>query len=150
MKEYVCNICGKVYYDVDSYFNCVNNCCKEVKENAKQKRLEEINAALNKVKQAKAYYEEQLALFKTKYPEEYDYNFGTERTTCVKDNDDVDDWLAEFCGEENPKGITISVENGNNGKPTIKANGKQVSDEFVKDLFSDPEMQYIGKMIGLI
>lgn len=147
MKEYVCNICGKVYYDVDSYFNCVSNCCKEVKENAKQKRLEEINAALNKVKQAKAYYEEQLALFKAKYPEEYDYNFGTAQTVYTED-DDANDWLAEF--DKIPKGITISVENDEKGKPTIKANGKTVSEEFTKDLFSDPEMQFIWKMLGLM
>ena len=147
MKEYVCNICGKVYYDVDSYFNCVSNCCKEVKESAKQKRLEEINAALNKVKQAKAYYEEQLDLFKTKHPEEYNYNFGTVQSSDAED-DDSNDWLAEF--DKVPKGITISVENDGKGKPTIKANGKAVSDEFTKDLFNDPEMQFIGKMLGLI
>ena len=141
MKEYVCNICGKVYYDVDSYFDCVSNCRKSLKAEEKQKRLEEINAALNKVKQAKAYYEEQLALFKTKYPEEYDFNFGTTQE---------DDWLADFTKDESPNRIMLSCESDGKGRPVLKANGRQVSDEFVKDLFDDPEMKYIGKMLGLI
>ena len=89
--KFVCSICGEEYNSLDKYLECVSKCVAEVKDmrkaEEKQKRLEEVNSALSKVKAAKAYYEEQLALFKEKYPEEYDMNFGVKNAYKNSDND---------------------------------------------------------------
>lgn len=76
MKNYICGICGKEHIELDSYLKCVAKCGEVIKEEENKKRMNEINAAINRVKQAKVYYEEQLASFKEKYPEEYELNFG--------------------------------------------------------------------------
>ena len=77
-EKYVCGICGKSYTDLDEYLDCVSKCGEKFKKERENKRLEEINAAINGVKQAKIYYEQKLKEFKEKYPEEYDMNFGSE------------------------------------------------------------------------
>ena len=112
MKEYVCGICGTSYYDLDSYMKCVTKCGSELKAQKeaeeKQKRMEEVNAALNKVKQAKAYYEEQMALFEEKYPEEYKMNFGARDTERNALEDDLGDWLADLSSDKKPSITTVS------------------------------------------
>ena len=104
MVDYTCGICGTQYTKLDNYVKCVTKCGAELKavreEEAKKKRLEEINMALNKVKQAKSYYEEQLALFAEKYPEEYMLNFGIKDIEKNANDDLWEDpesiWLANF------------------------------------------------------
>ena len=80
---YKCAICGNEYNGLDEYMECVKQCGAKLKEKEEaektQKRMEEINAALNRVKQAKTYFENQLAQFKEKYPVEYDLNFGDKK-----------------------------------------------------------------------
>ena len=148
MKNYTCAICGMEHFTLDGYLACVSKCGEELKKQKENKRLEEVNAALNRVKQAKDYYEKQLVEFKEKYPEEYKLNFGTkdtEKCNCKHksaNNDGLDNWLDDI--------TTISCEINEKGKPVIKTNGKEVTNEFVKDLFNDPELKYVGKLLGLI
>ena len=150
MKEYVCGICGTSYYDLDSYMKCVTKCGSELKAQKeaeeKQKRMEEVNAALNKVKQAKAYYEEQMALFEEKYPEEYKMNFGARDTERNALEDDLGDWLADLSSDKKPSITTVSYEDNGKDKPTIKVNGK-ITD---KNLADDPETRWIARMLGLV
>ena len=68
---YTCEICKREYDSVWEYAACVSKCSEKLKKKEEAKRLEEANAALNKVKQAKAHYQEQLDNFKKKYPTEY-------------------------------------------------------------------------------
>ena len=150
MKSYVCGICGTEHFDMDSYAKCVTTCTAETKAKleaeAKQKRMEEVNAALNKVKQAKAYYEEQLALFETKYPEEYKMNFGARNTDKAK-HDELNAWLEEFTSDKKPLMTTVSYEDKGDGKPTIKVNGEKITD---KNLVNDPQTRWIAEMLGLV
>ena len=148
MSEFVCGICGKGYYDVESYMKCVSKCGAELKAKKeaeeKQKRMEEVNAALNKVKQAKAYYEEQLALFETKYPEEYKMNFGVRDTE--KNANEKNDW-DEFVSKLENIGTTVSYLDKGDGNPTIKVNGEKIT---AKNLANDPETRWIAEMLGLV
>lgn len=150
MNEFVCGICGTGYYDVDSYMKCVSKCGAELKAQKeaeeRQKRMEEVNAALNKVKQAKAYYEEQLKLFEVKYPEEYAMNFGVRDTEKnANEKDAWDEFLTKQ--ERKPSMTTVSYEDKGDGKPTIKVNGKKVTN---KNLANDPETRWIAEMLGLV
>ena len=145
MKNYTCAICGKEYSDLDAYLSCVYKCGETLRANKRaeeeKKRLEEINAALNRVKEAKKYFEEQLADFEKKYPVEYKMNFGakdTEECKCNCTNTEKDN---------RPTVYTLSY-NGKD-KPVFKVNGQEKSNEFVNDLLSDPDMKYIGELLGL-
>lgn len=90
-EKYVCDLCGTTHYDLDEYVNCVTKCGKKMKELEKekiaQKRLEEVNAAIIDVKQAKELYEQKLKEFKEKFPKEYELNFATEGVSCDSCND---------------------------------------------------------------
>lgn len=149
MKKYVCGICEKGYEDLEEYLKCVSSCGETLKANKKKeeekKRLEEINAALNRIKQAKAYYEEQLDKFKEKYPEEYELNFGKAECVCPSD-------CKGF--EENTKSETIelSYKDDGKGKPKMKAkiNGKDIGTDTLDKLFDDPETKYIAKLLGIL
>ena len=99
MKEkYVCDLCGKTHYELDGYVKCVVECGEKLKkleeEEKNKKYLEEVNAAINGVKQAKAYYEQKLNEFKEKYPAEYELNF-MENVSC--DNCGMFNCLEKCC-----------------------------------------------------
>lgn len=147
-KNYVCGICGKEYEDLNDYLSCVAKCGETVKAEQKAKeekeRLEKLNAALNGVKQAKKYYEEQLAKFEAEYPEEYKLNFGGHTCKCSKPKDTKSDIKTET--------IELSYEDNGKDKPkmTAKVNGKDVDNKTLENLFDDPDCRYIAKMLGLI
>ena len=128
--KFVCSVCGKEYNNLDSYLECVSECVSEVKAmreaEEQQKRLEEVNAALNRIKAVKKNYEKLLDDFEKKYPEEYKMNFWEEDTDCKCD-----------CKEDNYV------------KPIIKGkvNGKEVSPE---TLFSDPDVKYLAQLLGIL
>ena len=89
---FVCDICGRTITGLDEYVTHVTECSKIVKAKLKaeqdKKYLEEVNAAINKVKAAKDYYDTCLKEFKEKYPKEYEMNFGktTEKLSKTKPN----------------------------------------------------------------
>ena len=143
MKNYTCAICGKQHDSLEAYLSCVNKCGEKLKrkeeEKAKQKRLEEINAALNRVKEAKKYFEEQLADFEKKYPEEYKINFGKENKECKCHCKDTK--------EDEPSVYTFSYEDNGKDKPIIKANGKEVS---LETLLSDPDAKYLVELLEIL
>lgn len=147
-KNYVCGICGKEYFDLDAYMKCVSKCGENakatLKAEAEKARLEKLNADLNKVKEAKKYYEEQLAWFKSEYPEEYKFNFGGHTCKCSKSKDTKSDIKTET--------IELSYEDNGKDKPkmTAKVNGKDVDNKTLENLFDDPDCRYIAKMLGLI
>lgn len=129
-EKYVCGFCGKTHYDLDEYMNCVLSCgekLKKLKKEEKEKKyLEEMNADLNGVKQAKAYYEQKLNEFKEKYPEEYELNFGSENT-CICPSD---------C-----KGYKGDAENTEDNTE---------DDNYVSSLFTYPESIYLAKLLGIL
>lgn len=149
MKKYVCGICGAEYDDLNSYLECVSKCGETIKAELKAKeekeRLEKVNAELNKVKQAKAYFEEVAAKFKEEYPEEYELNFGKSECDCPHD-----------CKGNKPEGktetIELSYEDDGKGKPkmTAKVNGKEIDNKALESLLDDPDTKYIAKMLGII
>lgn len=128
-EKYVCGICGTAYSDLDDYLNCVSKCGEKLKEN---KHLEEVNAALNGVKQAKNYYEQKLDEFKQKYPKEYAVNFGTGSDKKITS-----------------KSVEVSYENNGKDKPKMsaKVDGKEKD---IKTLLNDPETKFIAQLLGLI
>lgn len=141
MNNFVCGICGSKHTDLDSYLKCVSKCVETMKTAQKaeeeKKRLEEINAALNRIKQAKAYYEEQLDKFKEKYPEEYELNFGDKKRVE---------------SEKSSSTMEFSYENNGKDKPkmTAKVNGKDIGTDTLAKLFDDPETKYIAKLLGIL
>lgn len=105
MNKYICSICGKGYNDLSLYLNCVRDCGYELEKKLKKEKeeaakreaeskkcAEEVNAALNGIKQAKAYYEQKLNEFKEKYPEEYVMNFGNDELNDVYGNRHDEDY----------------------------------------------------------
>ena len=141
-KRYTCGICGAVHIGLDDYLKCVSTCGaklqKEKEEAEKKKRMEELNASLNRVKQAKAYFEQQLKEFENKYPEEYKLNFGN--CTCDS-HKNCDDYIQK---------IEVKVVDDGEGKPKVdaKVNGKK--DKNLEKLFADPDAKYIAKMLGIL
>lgn len=154
-KEYVCSICGNDYNDLDVYLKCVSTCGAKLKKEQEEakKRAEELNAALNRVKQAKTYYEQQLKDFKERYPEEYKLNFsdnnckGTCSGTCsCGNNDDLNK------NQKEPlEYLTFTYTDDGKGNPKMSAsiNGEKVDSNTISNLFNDPEMNHIAKMLGL-
>lgn len=150
-KKFVCSICGKEHFTLDAYMNCVSKCGENAKAvqkaEAEKERLVKMNAALNRVKEAKKYFEEQLAKFEKEYPAEYKLNFG-EKDTCK------DDCKCSSKPKTNTKSekIELAYEADKNGKAkmTAKVNGKDVSDEALADLLADPETRFIAQLLGLV
>jgi DNA repair exonuclease SbcCD ATPase subunit len=172
-NKYVCSICGKTHYDLEEYVDCVTRCSEKLKEyeekEKEQKRLQEMNAALNKVKQAKEYYEQQLNEFEEKYPEEYKLNFAKEYDTQDCDNecgDSVGDDKCDKCDvcdgkclyetkdedAEKPDFFEFLYKDEGNGKPEMSAkiNGKKVSDDAIQKLFKDPDTKYLAQLLGIL
>lgn len=150
MKNYVCGICGTEHFNLDAYMKCVSKCGETLKAEQKAKedleRLEKMNAALNRVKEAKKYFEEQLAKFEKEYPSEYQLNFGEKHKypNLIKSN---------LVGYGRAGDAEFTYEQKGNGKPkiTAKINGKEVDNEELKnDLLKNPETKYIAEMLGLI
>ena len=153
MKNYVCGICKKQHDSLDAYMECVSKCGEtlkaEQKAEAEKERLAKLNADLNKIKEAKKYYDGLLENFKEEYPEEYKLNFG-EKHNCSKgtckcsDNKSKPDVKTET--------IELSYKDNGKDKPKMsaKVNGKDVTDESLAALFDDPDCRYIAKMLGLI
>lgn len=145
---YKCSICGNEYKSLDDYMKCVASCGAKLKEKEEaektQKRMEEINAALNRVKEAKKYFEDQLDQFKEKYPEEYDLNFGSPKKK--KFSNDSEKVKKE---NYNPEMVSVSYEKKNNDEPDIHArvNGKDVE---LDELFSDPDVKHLAKLLGIL
>ena len=145
---YKCAICGNEYNGLDEYMECVKQCGAKLKEKEEaektQKRMEEINAALNRVKQAKTYFENQLAQFKEKYPVEYDLNFGDKKKK-------VDTDKSEKVKKENynPESVSISYKKKNDEDPDIhaKVNGKDVA---LEELLSDPDVKHLAEVLGFL
>lgn len=163
-NKYVCSICGKTHYDLGEYVDCVTRCSEQLKKVQKdaeeKKRLEELNAALNRVKQAQVYFEQQLNEFKEKYPREYELNFvenyndscncdsNSTCSKCYKDGSKTEAFNASDLFQT----IEVEVKDDGKGNPTIdaKINGEKVKDEQLKNLLDDPETQFIAKMLGLL
>lgn len=148
MKNYVCGICGKKYESLDYYLACVAKCGEklkaEQKAEAEKERLEKVNAALNRIKEAKKYWEDQLDKFKEEYPEEYELNFGK------KDNYDdkiIKPGKTAGLGRIGNAELTYAKNGNDKPKITAKVNGKDVSAE---KLFEDPDCRYIAKLLGLV
>ena len=145
-KNYICAICKKQHDSLDAYLTCVSKCGEKIKAEqkaeAEKERLAKINADLNKIKEAKKHYEEQLAKFEKEYPAEYKLNFGDVKGVCPSDCKGV-------ASDIKPETIKVLYEKKNNEDPKIRAkvNGKDVSAE---KLFDDPDCRYIAKMLGLI
>lgn len=157
-RRYVCNLCGKYHFDLDAFLNCVSSCGekmkKEIEEEKNKKRMEEINAALNGVQQAKKYYEDKLNEFKEKYPEEYKMNIGNYYTcsSCCKcdeekeetetyTNEDIPDWL-------NVLEASYKSNGKDEPKVSMRLNGKEVQNPLEK-LLSDPSTKHIAELLGL-
>ncbi len=148
-NKYKCGICGTGHENLDDYIKCVTSCAEELKQKeeaeAKQKRIEEVNAALSKVKAVKAYYQEQLDIFKEKYPEEYRLNFFNEGVNeCPYD--------CKGMSDDNQSDSTSTTRQLKiNGKPVtrVRFHGKDVAlDKPLKDL--DPEAEFILKLLGIL
>lgn len=146
MKNYVCGICGKKYESLDYYMDCVSKCGEklkaEQKAEAEKERLEKVNAALNRIKEAKKYWEGQLDKFKEEYPEEYKLNFGDVKGVCPHD-------CKGNASDTKEETVKVLYEKKNDEDPIIKmkVNGKDVSAE---KLFEDPDCRYIAKLLGLV
>lgn len=162
MKKFVCSVCGKEHEDLTSYMNCVNFCAGNLlkeQERIREEYLENMNAALNRVKSAEEYYKDQLRTFMNEYPDEYKKHFGSEKTSSEKDinnsnnKTDVPDVLNDFNWLDELNDIVFSSITDKDGsvKTNTMINGKDVdSDKALKKLKSNPETQHIAKLLDLI
>lgn len=151
-RTYTCAICGKEYDSLDCYLKCVTACGNKLKEKEKEKaekkRIEEINAELNRVKEAKKYYEDKLNQFKEKYPEEYELNFGNINKKKVILNKNK--YKNKECAvKEKPESLSVLYKKSNDEEPVIKAkvNGKDVK---VDELFKDSDVRYLAELLGIL
>ena len=149
MSNFICGICATEHNNLSDYMACVAHCGAQVKAaqeaEEEKKRLEKMNMALNGVKQAKKYYEEQLEKFKKEYPVEYKLNFG-EKHNCSNGTCKCSDNKSKY------ETVELSYEKDGKNKPKMsaKVNGKDVTDETLESLLDDPETKYIAKMLGII
>lgn len=81
-NKFKCDICGESIIGLDEYVKHVKACADKEKAKTNEEYLNKLNSAINKVKQAKAYYDDCLKEFKQKYPKEYDLNFGCNCYSC--------------------------------------------------------------------
>ena len=123
--SFVCDICGKTIAGLDEYVAHVKECGAKEKAKLKaeenKKYLEEVNAAISKVKAAEDYYKTCLKDFKEKYPKEYELNFGTKSCGCDCNCND-------------------------NDEPIIM--GQMITEDGVKDLTPDEAMKLLGKFFS--
>ena len=158
-EKYVCSICEKEYNNLDDYLKCVSTCGTKLKKEQEaeiaKKYAEEVNAAINKVKSAKDYYEQQLKEFKEKYPNEYKLNFGKHTCSCNSHTcncKNESDSIKQDTEKESFKDISFSYVDDGKDKPKLSArvNGVKVDDDSINKLFDDPDTRYIAKMLGII
>lgn len=161
MKKYVCSICGNEYDNLTAYMACVSKCgetlIQEQKEEEQKKRLEEVNAGLNRIKEAEKYLAEVKKDFKDKFPKEYELNFEAASCDACKSRDCEKTTVKVGLDEDknaNEKDVSfdtiaVSVVDDGNGKPKINArvNGKKVDNDKISKLFEDPFMNHIAKML---
>ena len=150
---YKCDICGKEYTDVKDYMKCVKTCGEaevtRVKEEEDKKLREEINAALNKVKGAKNYYDECLKDFKSKYPEAYALNFGKEDND-IKNNYKNNPPLPNNKNFSKKVEVSAKKENGKEPNVKVKVDGKDVNyKDIINELKTDDFVDYVLNMLGL-
>ena len=123
--KYVCEICKNEHSDVISYINCVTACGEKLKKEREEaeakKYIEEVNAALNRIKEAEKYLKEVKKEFKEKYPREYELNFG-----------------------ENMKSPDYEKVKAVSKDEVEKDNGT------LEDLLNDPHTRYLARMLGLL
>lgn len=157
MGKYTCGFCGEIYDDMDLYFECVSSCRdalrKQIEEDNK-KRFEEINTYISKVKAAKDYYEAVSNEFKTKYPKEYEVNFGHDcfygsGCNCHVDKEETGTYVNENKLPDWASVIEASYESNGNDEPkvSVRLNGNTVNDDSFSQLLADPTMQYIAKLL---
>ena len=161
----VCNICGTEHFDVSEYSECVAACSNKIieerKEEENRKYLEKVNAGLTRIKQAQAYYEEQLEKFKEEFPEEYALNFevvassdlvSCENCNCddCKDRDRNADKKSTEDHYYNPfRSIELNVkQDGKDKEIRAKVNGREV--DSLEKLFDSPETRYLSKVLGIV
>ena len=150
-KKYVCSICGKEYDNLTAYMACVSKCgeiiLQEQKEAEQKKRLEEVNAYLNRIKEAEKYLADIKKEFKNKFPEEYELNFPKKESCKCNCHSESD--LTK--PEEQFKDISISYVDNGKDKPQLsaKVNGEKVDENSLSKLFKDPDTQYIARMLGI-
>lgn len=149
---YTCGFCGEIYDDMDAYFECVSSCRNTLKEKENQKRLEEINSYISKIKAAKDYYEQVANEFKTKYPEEYEMNFGhicTCDSGCKCNDEEISTYVNEDKLPSWANIIEASYENNGKYEPkvSVRLNGNKVANDSLSKLLADPAMQHIARML---
>lgn len=154
--NFICSICGKDYNDLNNYVNCVSTCYK------KKIKEKEIKDVLNELEHIKYLYEQKLEEFKEKYPKEYELNFASEGCICpsdckgyCSDEDDTEDNTEDFSKltkDNNMESMEFSYESNGKDKPKLsaKVNGKKVDDNRIEELFKDPDIKYLAKLLGIL
>lgn len=160
-NNYICNVCGSEYDNLDGYLACVTKCVETKKNDEKVKK---VNAYLNEIKKTENHLSEVKDNFKKEYPDEFYLNFGTQEDTCKCDdecNDCDRDCHCESSAvskeskpskENNLSTMELSYMDNGKDKPTLsaKVNGKKVEYDAINKLFVDPDTRYIAKMLGII
>lgn len=154
MTKFVCSICGKEYDNLTAYMACVSKCgealLQKQKEAEQKKRLEEVNAGLNRIKEAEKYLKDVKEEFKNKFPKEYDLNFGVSCDAC-ESRDCEKTTVKSGIDKKDVSLVELSYVDDGNGKPKFdaKVNGKNVDNDSLSKLIDDPYMNYIAKMLKL-
>ena len=152
MSKFTCSICGSSYDELEDYLKCVSECGNELKEEmefaAKEAYKTELNAAINKVKEAEKYYKDTLANFKEKYPEEYSFNFEKKKTEKVDESKEV--------RNERPNNIEdfwsmMKIFDDGDGSPKVEyvAKDKPKVETTMDELLKNPEVKDFMEILGI-
>ena len=141
-KTFKCSICGKEFTDVTNYVSHVSKCAEDYKKKETE-NLQKLNEDLNRVKAAKAYYEDQLSKFKENYPEAYKLNFGELTKSNLASSKNI------MNTAKRPSGVS---------NMDVTINGQKIPDEVVEEaltetmdeLKGDPFVHHMLKVLNLL
>ncbi len=158
MTKFVCSICGKEYDDLPAYMACVSKCGEEVllreREEKQKKYLEEVNAGLNRIKEAEKYLKDVEEEFKKKFPKEYELNFGKNECSCdentckCKNNEDLNNKQPK----EQREYLEFTYKDNGKDKPkfSAKVNGEEIDYASLSKLLENYEVPYFSELLRMI
>ena len=151
MNNYVCNVCGSEYDNLDGYLACVTKCVETKKS---KERIKKIDTYLAEINEAEKWLREVMKKFKDEFPEEFYCNFGTEEDECKCEceNNCECNYYKEEVTKETPRSMEFYYEKNGKHEPkmTTKVNGKEVNKDSMRDLFKDRDVNYLAKLLGII
>ena len=152
MKNYVCNVCGSEYDNIDGYLACVTKCVESTKKKEKAKK---VDAYLKDIIETEKHLNEVMKKFKKEFPDEFYLNFGTQED-CNCDNggnckckesenktENKDNKANKESTKEKHRSMEFYYEKDGKNEPkmTAKVDGKEVDDKLFKSVMKGTDVK---------